>query len=136
MNEDQAAQIIADAEALQTRSQLDGSENGLGIQTGDQNNLLRSENVLHFNNRTAVIQIQHNSGDDMTGQSVLTIPEQQLTGQTMQAIKDLQQQPSTDIGEIGDQEQQQSFIQDQEQIVSSISENDVDVERAYNSINL
>ncbi|XP_066914083.1 zinc finger protein 37-like isoform X1 [Clytia hemisphaerica] len=138
MNENQATQIITDAEALQNRAQLDSSEAAaLGIQTTDQNNLLRSENVLHFNNRTAVIQIQHNSDEVITSQQVLTLPEQQvnqLTTQAIQSMKDLQ--PTATITEITDQDTtQQSFIQE-EQIVSNITETDVDVGQAYQDINL
>ena len=133
MNGNQAAQILADADTLQNPAQLDASS--ALLQTDNQGNILRSENVLHFNNRTAVIQIQHDSDEGIPGQQVLTIPEEQvnqLTGQTIESIKDLQ--PADDLGEITEQESgQQSFIQE-EQIVSNINENDVD--QTYRSIDL
>ena len=136
MNGNQAAQILADADTLQNRAQLDAS-NALGLQTDSQGNILRSENVLHFNNRTAVIQIQHDSDEGISGQQVLTIPEQQvsqLTGQTIRSIKDLQ--PTDELEEITEQDNgQQSFIQE-EQIVSNINDTDVNVDQTYQSIDL
>ena len=133
MNGNQAAQILADADTLQNRTQL-GANNALGLQTDSQGNILPSENVLHFNNRTAVIQIQHDSDEGISGQQVLTIPDEQLTGQTIQAIKDLQ--PATDqLQEMTEQDSgQQSFIQE-EQIVSNIDET-VSVDQTYQSIDL
>lgn len=144
MSESQAAQIIADAEALQqSRSQIQ-TEGAITLQSpADQNSLLRQENVLHFNNRTAVIQIQHTGSEGIAGQQVLTIPEEQVAQLTAQPIQNsnvhvTELQHSNEIGEI-EQENNSSSVQQfiqEEQIVSSIAGTDNDVEHAYQSIDM
>ena len=142
MSESQAAQIIADAGALQNRNQMQ-NDNTITLQStggNGENNLLRQDNVLHFNNRTAVIQIQHTNNEGVTSQQVLTIPEQQvaqLTGQSIQSgtvhVTDIQGNEMNEIDQDNTNNVQQ-FIQE-EQIVSSIA-TETDVDHAYQSIDI
>lgn len=137
MSESQAAQIIADAEALQQSRNQIPNEGTITLQSpADQSNL------LHFNNRTAVIQIQHTGSEGITGQQVLTIPQEQVAQLTAQNIQNsnvhvTELQHSTDIGEIEQENSSsvQHFIQE-EQIVSNMTGAENDVEHTYQSIDM
>jgi len=141
VSERQAAQLLANA-------QLDENST-LTLQTSDQGELIRDANVLQFNNRTAVIQIQHN--DVMTSQQVLTISDQSLQDDTdihhvgphieTQNISDIDDTSVhvTDLQQTDDMKMEcdddgvTQYVEE-EQIVSSLSENDV--EHTYQTISI
>lgn len=140
VSEGQTTQIIGNAEALGT-TQLANETSGLTLQADDRN-LLQDENVLQFNNRTAVIRIQHNPADTIGNQQVLTITDQHLQDTPVQLqghinnenVSVTELQSSTDINDINaDNIDEQQFIQE-EQIVSNLTEGDV--EHAYDGINM
>lgn len=131
VSERQAAQLLANA-------QLDENST-LTLQTSDQGDIIQQ-----FNNRTAVIQIQHNDVT-MTSQQVLTISSEQplqddtelhvgphVGGPDMDDTSVHELQHTADM-ECGNDDVQQYV--EEEQIVSSLSENDV-VEHTYQTISI
>lgn len=146
--------VTSDGQAgLADTHQLDSESTAALLQSDNRNDILRDENVLHFNNRAAVIQIQH-PNDGMTSQQVLAITEQQLQESQVlpsqlrneHVVNELQQQmegdnvtvselqTSQDMNEMDSEHQtEQQFIQE-EQIVSNLSDNDV--EHGYDSMGI
>ena len=92
VTESQAAQIIANAQAFR-ESQLSENNSGLTLQTSNDG-LLRNGSVLHFNNRTAVIQIHHNPSENvLPSHQVLSISNQHLQENTVNGSQPQAMQP-------------------------------------------
>ena len=135
VSERQAAQLLANA-------QLDDS-NALTLET-EQTDLLQETGVLQFNNRTAVIQIQHN--DVITTQQVLDLSDRQIqddmhvaTGldETLQDINtdDVQvtELRRSSDNKLACNDKVQQYIEE-EHIVTNLAENNV--EHGYQNLSL